>query len=230
MDTQGSTSEPCRLCDEPAESFPARPYLVDKKSRVYLQCPRCGLIQLSSHMLPDAITEQRRYLQHRNSAEDPRYVEYQRKFASRTVFRVLEPPAKILEIGSGPTPVLAELLRDAGYSVEIHDPYFFSHPRVFDDTFDGVVAVEVLEHVHYPGQFFDRLARMVIPGGYCCFQTGIQRGTVEEFSGWWYRQDVTHVCFFSERTITYIANQWFLDRNPTVEGNTVIFRSRPVRS
>ncbi len=98
--------------------------------------------------------EQARYAQHQNSMENCGYVEYLTAFADNTVRRVLpvpsvgegqsalcavpsDPPAqpvprtpqvpqnpRVLDFGSGPIPVFAQLLQGWGYDVTIYDPYF----------------------------------------------------------------------------------------------------------
>jgi SAM-dependent methyltransferase len=78
------------------------------------------------------------------------------------------PPARVLEVGCGPTGGITPALADAGYDVEAIDPRAPSGDRfrrgvlaeIRDERFDAVVAERVFHHVHPLDAAFDQLARM----------------------------------------------------------------------
>lgn len=99
------------------------------------------------------------------------------------------------------------MLREAGHHVRLFDPLFFPDPEPLEDLYDFIVCAEVIEHFHRPAEEFARLDRMLLPGGWLalmtCFQTDDDR-----FEAWHYRRDPTHVVFFREATLRYIARRF----------------------
>lgn len=96
------------------------------------------------------------------------------------------------------------MLREAGHEVALYDPFFAPDPAPLALSWDFVTCTEVAEHFHDPAAEFARLAGMVKPGGWLavmtCFQTDDAR-----FADWHYRKDPTHVVFYREKTLRWIA-------------------------
>lgn len=189
----------CRLCGGETEQY------FRSRWRTYCRCRRCSYIQVAVQYLPDEETEKQRYLLHNNDPQASGYVKYLTRFCERTVFEHLAPGSRLLELGSGPNPVLAGILRDAGYQVRIYDPHFADDPSVFHDHYDGAVAVEVIEHLRDPAQFLDRVSAVLKPGGFVFLRTELWEGSSSEFAGWWYKEDITHVGFYCRKAIGYVA-------------------------
>ncbi|HEY9569153.1 MAG TPA: methyltransferase domain-containing protein, partial [Thalassobaculum sp.] len=57
-----------------------------------------------------------------------------------------------------------------------------------------------------PAEEFDRLGRLLRPGGWLAVMTRFQSDDVP-FAGWHYRRDPTHVTFYREATFRRIAGQ-----------------------
>ena len=75
--------------------------------------------------------------------------------------------------------------------------------------YDFITATEVVEHLHHPGVELARLWSLLRPGGCLGVMTKLVRDP-DAFAGWHYKNDPTHVCFFSEHTW-----QWWAQRQGT---------------
>lgn len=190
----------CPLCgSEGSTPFHA------EASREYRLCPTCALIFVPAAMLPTREEEAERYAQHDNRRDDPRYVAFLRRLADPLRERLV-PGARGLDFGSGPVPVLAELLTDAGHPTESYDPFFAPDAALLEGSYDFIACSEVAEHLHDPRAVFERFARMLRPGGTLGVMTRFY-GHEAPFAEWWYRRDPTHVCFYREETMRWIAGR-----------------------
>ena len=190
----------CPLC----RKSEGRPYYQD--SREYFHCPACTLVFVLPCQFLSRKEEKSVYDLHENSTDDPGY----RHFLARlfgTLSQRLAPNSCGLDFGSGPGPTLSAMFEEAGHSMEIYDPFFAPEIKVFQQQYDFIVASEVVEHLHYPRQELDRLWSCLKPQG----SLGIMTKRVidrEAFSRWHYKNDPTHVCFFSTETFRWLANHW----------------------
>jgi SAM-dependent methyltransferase len=166
--------------------------------RPYLYCTTCGLVFVPPdwHLTRDA--EKKEYDLHQNDIGDPGY----RAFLSRLVQPLIErlpPGARGLDFGCGPGPALAYMLREAGYEVALYDTFFAQEEDALNARYDFICATEVVEHLHRPGQELERLWSLLQPGGWLGVMTKLVRDR-PSFDRWHYKNDQTHVCFFSEDT------------------------------
>ena len=208
--TEGST---CPLCgSEKIELF-----LRERKKnnwRDFWICPQCALVFVPEGYHLSEEEEKARYLLHNNTPENKGY----REFLSRILVplkEVLPAPARGLDFGCGPGPVLAGMLREEGYETEIYDPFFANNPEVLQGQgqYDFITASEVAEHLRQPGEELKRLRRLLRPGGVLAVMTALRPGenSNEErdaFSQWFYTNDSTHISFFCETTMRWIARRW----------------------
>ena len=190
---------PCPVC----ETAPTRPFLrVDDLD--YLRCDTCQARFLDPARRPAAPAERAHYLHHENRVDDPGYRRFLSKLAEPLLARLPGPGLRGLDYGCGPGPALAAMLREAGHSVALYDPFFFPAPEPLRRTYDFITCTEVVEHFHHPAAEFRRLAALLRPGGLLgimtCFQTDDAR-----FAQWHYRRDPTHVVFYREATFHAIA-------------------------
>lgn len=169
----------------------------------YFHCAECDLIFLNPAQRLNESFEKSRYLLHDNSETEEGYIAFLEKF-------LLEvdklQPQSILDFGSGPKPVMAELMRKRGWEVGIYDYYFASDEKVFRRTYDLITMHEVLEHLKNPLQSLQMLVKLLNPDGHIFVRTELHQGTLD-FSSWWYAKDPTHVCFFSEKTFEFLNSQ-----------------------
>lgn len=123
------------------------------------------------------------------------------------VMERLEPGARGLDFGSGPSPVLASMFRQEGFEVELFDQFYARNPRVLEKVYDFIILSEVIEHLKNTRGDLDRLYRILKPGGFLGILTGMLP-EAGEFPKWHYKNDKTHVCFFSRDTFRWISAKW----------------------
>ncbi len=174
-------------------------------ARAYWRCGGCEarFLDPAHHLSPTA--EGIHYLTHRNDPADPRY----RHFLSRLTGPLLDrlaPGSSGLDYGCGPGPALAAMLREAGHRVALYDPFFHPDPAALLDRYDFVTCTEVAEHFRRPAEEFDRLARLLLPGGLLAVMTSFQSDD-SRFADWHYRRDPTHVVFYRAATFRALAAQ-----------------------
>lgn len=175
-------------------------------AKTYWRCGVCRLTFLAPEQRLEAEAELAEYQLHQNDPEDAGY----RKFLSRLTKHLtprLSPGAEGLDYGSGPGPTLSMMLEEVGFTMEIYDPFFAPNTAALDRRYDFITCTETIEHFHYPAKEFQRLDRLLRPGGWLGVMTEIQ--TLDErFTTWWYLRDPTHVCFYKRETMAWIATRF----------------------
>ena len=193
-------SRDCPLCLEPDAPL----FFQDR--RLYLRCPVCALVFVPPEHFLSAAAEKAEYDKHENSPEDPRY----RTFLSRLQKPLLErlsPHSRGLDFGSGPEPTLSLMFEEADHAMRIYDPFYAADDSAWQHRYDFITASEVVEHLHDPRSELDRLWSCLEPNGLLGIMTKrvIDRAA---FSRWHYKDDPTHVCFFSVETFRWQATHW----------------------
>ena len=114
---------------------------------------------------------------------------------------------------------------ERGFPTQDYDPFFAPDRGLLDGHYDFVTCSETVEHFHDPAAEFERLHRLVRPGGWIGVMT--QRVDERLSPSWGYLRDPTHVCFYSIATMRWIASRfgWTVEV-PT--SDVVLFRSRRV--
>jgi SAM-dependent methyltransferase len=197
----GSAGLCCPLCDDTALELFHR-----DRHRCYRRCATCALVFVPPRYHLSAARERAEYELHENVVDDPGY----RHFLSRLSEPLLErlpPGACGLDFGCGPGPALAAMLREAGCSVNLYDCFYRPDAGALQRRYDFISATEVVEHLHRPGVELERLWRCLRPGGVLGVMTKLVRDR-EAFAGWHYKNDLTHVCFFSRATWRWWASRY----------------------
>ena len=134
----------CILCNHPdTQIF----YREDKKK--YYKCPKCSLIFLDNKNYLSSKDERIRYEQHQNFVDDEKYIQFLAKLFVPLKDR-LSNHKEGLDFGCGPGPALAKMFNDAGYIMDVYDPYFFPNETIFSKPYDFISCTEVLEHIFDP--------------------------------------------------------------------------------
>lgn len=116
-------------------------------------------------------------------------------------------PACGLDFGSGPGPVLHLLLREAGHEVVNYDKFYADDKTLLSRNYDFITATEVVEHLASPRDELDRLWKCLQKGGLLALMTKRVEGA-GAFASWHYKNDPTHIAFFSDKTFLWLAKKW----------------------
>lgn len=174
------------------------------------------------HWLSEA-EEKAAYDHHQNSPTDPDY----RHFLSRLFLPLqdrMAPGSHGLDFGSGPGPTLSIMFEEIGHTITLYDYFYANNPAALRHTYDFITATEVVEHLHNPANILWQLWTLLKPGGYLGLMTKLVQDK-KSFATWHYKNDLTHVCFFSKPTFEWLADQWHTE----VEflGNDVMLFHKP---
>ncbi len=194
----------CPLCG----SNHIESYFSNKDSK-YLICSECELVFSPDEFHLNETEEKSRYDLHRNNPKDERY----RKFLSKIfnpVLRYLSPGDVGLDFGSGPGPTLSLMFSEQGYKVDLFDKFYANNESIFNNKYNFITSSEVVEHLDNPGVELNRLFNMLDNGGVLAIMTQMLSSDIN-FSSWHYKDDPTHVCFFSKNTMKYLAKSWQVD-------------------
>ena len=208
----------CPLCRETA----AKEFYQDRH-RDYFMCGRCRLVFVPPEQWLSETEEKSAYDHHQNSPTDPEY----RRFLSRLFLPLqdrIAPESHGLDFGSGPGPTLSIMFEEMGHTITLYDYFYANNPAALRQTYDFITATEVVEHLHDPERILRQLWTLLNPGGYLGLMTKLVRNR-DAFATWHYKNDRTHVCFFSRATFEWLADQW----HTKVEflGNDVILFPKP---
>lgn len=187
----------CPLCGDQAAAFE------EVRGRNYWLCATCDLVFLDPHQRPGLNEERAEYRLHNNNPQDNGYRQHLEQL-TEPLFDGVDVGARALDYGCGPTANISVLMADAGYQVADYDPLF--KPIMLNGHFDVIAMSEVAEHLHEPGLAFERLAALLGPGGRLGVMTEL-RQPEHAFADWYYIRELSHVCFYSEATMRWLAQR-----------------------
>lgn len=196
-----TASDICPLCTNAATAL----YWRDKR-RDYCRCPVCETVFVppAFHLPPDR--EKAEYDLHRNDVNDPGYRRFLARIATPLLAR-LPAAAQGLDFGCGPGPALAAMLREAGHRCALYDLYYFPDDQVLHHRYDFITATEVVEHLANPHAALAQLWACLNPGATLALMTKRVHDR-EAFQRWHYKNDPTHITFFSAGSFAWLAQQW----------------------
>jgi len=130
----------CKICSTNTEQFTD-----NQLQKTFYHCPYCELIFLGKKFFVTEQNEKNQYDHHNNSLENEGYVKMFNDFLDYTLEGLHVKTA--LDFGSGPTPVLAELLKRRDFFVE-HFDKFYQPKKVYENKlYDLITSTEVFEHL-----------------------------------------------------------------------------------
>ncbi len=143
---------------------------------------------------------------HQNTPDDPGY----RRFLSRLTVplaKQLSEGACGLDYGCGPGPTLSVMMREQKFNMADYDPIYANLENLLADQYDFITCTEVVEHFRNPHDEFKRLFSLLKQRG----RLGIMTKQVidkQAFSRWHYKNDLTHISFFSRSTFFWLADHY----------------------
>ena len=211
-------TEACPLCFSGESAFFHR-----DKQREFFRCRQCALVFVPTQSHLSKADEKSYYDLHQNSPLDSGYRTFLERL-SKPLLKQLEPGSQGLDFGSGPGPTLSLILEEAGHRVGLYDPFYAPDEGVFTHQYDFITSSEVVEHLKKPGCELNRLLTLAKPGGVLAIMT--KRVFNEAaFARWHYKNDPTHIVFFSEQTFHWMGKQWQVDA--VFHDTDVVFFNKP---
>ncbi len=217
--SDSSRMNPCPLCYHKFTGI-----FHQDKTRTYHRCPKCILIFVDRLDLLTPEEEKTRYDLHQNDPIDTGYRKHLNQLAEPLLAHLGPKSQKGLDFGSGPGPTLSLMLKEAGQHMTLYDPFYAPHSEVLREKYDFVTCTETVEHFHNPGQEWHLLTSLVKPGGWL----GIMTSMINDlalFRNWYYKDDDTHVCFYSEATFQFLATRDHLSVE-IINDNVILFQIR----
>lgn len=208
----------CHICGAKTRS------IIDEQLHItYDVCDSCDFISKSKGYQLDSISEEKIYDLHDNSFESKGYVAIFENLIANYI-RPLNIKGNVLEFGSGPGPVLKELLsREPGLEVYDFDPFYNNNEAYKSRKYNLITTTEVVEHFYEPMKEFKHLYDLLAQDGYLVVMTKFRTMDDASFLQWWYRRDGTHVSFYNMNTFNEISNRVGLTIASTNNENIVIF-------
>jgi SAM-dependent methyltransferase len=211
---------PCRICGGDLVYRWSREVMACNYLADYYECVSCQALQVPHPFW----LEEAYWDEHLPSLRNLDPGRFARNFSVYHWFVALhqaevfpENPA-LLDFGGG-YGILTQMLKSAGFEAWQLDPYvsvpFLASDRCAGDlhalpagSFDGVFALEVLEHLTDPDPLLRLLARALKPEGILLLSTGIYRPGVHD-RHWHYlaTEGGQHVTFWSEKALACCAQR-----------------------
>jgi hypothetical protein len=204
----------CLLCSHVADEFHGAAF----------KCAHCGFVFKNPLNFLSAEEDVTRYSLHNNNSEDPGY----QKFLNKLLIPLenfLPEKFSSLDFGCGPGPTLSGLLKNKGGTVFNYDPIFFNDKSVLQSRYNVVTATEVVEHFKTPDLDWDLLVSLVLPGGLLGIMTQFLNEDID-YDKWWYKNDPTHIGFYNEKSVSYLASKYQLEIIYNDKISVVLFRKK----
>ncbi len=209
---------PCPLCQQVTR------FCCRDRRRPYYHCDRCGMVHVAAPWHLSAVDERAQYDLHDNQADDPAYRQFLSRLAEPLLAR-LPAGAEGLDFGCGTGPALAVMLREKGHPIALYDLYYAPDISVFERQWDFITSSEVVEHLAHPDAELQRLWQCLKPGGWLGIMT--KRVTdLAAFTRWHYKNDPTHISFFSQQSFDWLAERWHARLE--VVGDDVVLLQKPI--
>jgi SAM-dependent methyltransferase len=204
----------CPLCKSLSKPF--------YQDEFYL-CSCCGGIFRPKEKLLDNKKEKQRYESHTNDSDDLGYQSFVLPITS-SVLKEHKKEDLGLDFGCGKDSPIVKVLRNEEYKISEYDPYFFDDKKLLEQKYDYIACCEVIEHFYNPKKEFELLKNLLKENGTLYLMTGIYAHNID-FPKWWYKNDLTHVFIFQEKTFEWIKKE-FEFGNMSIKKNFVRFSNR----
>lgn len=178
----------CPLCNNNSVFF-----FKDLDAINYYHCLNCELIFKSPNNRLNKEDEKAHYDLHNNNPQDLEY----RKFLGRLFYPVCQvaPPQGFgLDYGCGPGPTLHLMFEEAGYKMDIYDPFYYPDNLFLKKYYDFITLSEVAEHLHYPMEEFVKLWKILKPNGHLAVMTQFSSKRIS-LKNWYYKKE-SDPCLF----------------------------------
>jgi SAM-dependent methyltransferase len=144
-----------------------------------------------------------------------------------STFQTSRSSLRILDFGGG-AGLLAQRLRDHGFSATTYDP-FSNFNEMPPDTFDLITCFEVMEHVPSPKQTVATMIALLQEQGAILFSTLLQPATFEKTGlSWWYAGPRNgHISLYSPQSLAHLFAPHGMKVASFSEGLHIAYRQIP---
>lgn len=191
---------PCKICGTPTTSF-----RIDQMNILFHECSFCEFIfKDESHYITEE-KELEKYDMHHNDDDNIGYVNFLTNFVDAAVMPYIK-SGSALDFGSGPNPVLSRILSEKyPFQVDIYDLHY-SKDKIYESKkYQLITSTEVVEHLANPLEYFELFHSLLLPKGILSIMTLFYPKDKKQFANWFYIRDVTHLSFFTPKTLEQIA-------------------------
>lgn len=178
--------------------------LLETKRKQFLRCAVCSFSFLHPEFLPSEEAAFNRYKQHCNNEDNEGYRQFLSKIIERALFYA-DKAESVIDWGSGPEPLASRFLREKGFSVFSWDPHFSFSEKPKKAFYDLALCIETAEHFFYPQKDFAALFETLKPDAFALIHTHLAPEDDDAFLRWWYTEDITHVSFYSKRSLEMLG-------------------------
>tara|TARA_B100000315_G_scaffold249651_1_gene281212 strand:- start:11387 stop:11896 length:510 start_codon:yes stop_codon:yes gene_type:complete len=154
------------------------------------------------------VEEKRRYDTHTNHPDDPEYRDFLKRLLNQ-LLPYLPKGGKGIDYGSGPGPTLSLMFSELGFHMTDYDPFYANHYKVLEEEYDFLSCSETMEHFGNPKEEWELFLKLVKRGGWIGIMTQLYDREID-FSQWYYKNDPTHVSFYSKETFKWLAKEYNL--------------------
>lgn len=196
---------PCPLCEQEAQGF----VRLQITKRDYFRCSNCDYLFVDPAQRLASEEERSRYDLHQNDPGDTAYRDFLSQL-TQPLLELMESREKFkkgLDFGCGPGPTLSKMLEEEGMEVSLYDLFYFPDKMPLQQTYDFVTATEVIEHIRDPKAVIEIWLNLLRPGGVLGLMTDLFQPD-QDLETWHYVRDPTHIGFFSEVCMTWVAERY----------------------
>ncbi len=186
-------------------------------------CPECKLIFKTPLSFLSKDDEDKRYQSHQNSNQDQGYIDFLNKLAT-PLQKFIKQNDELLDYGCGPFSQISKILESEVKSTSFYDPLFFPNSEVTSRLYDVVTCTEVVEHFKSAKDDWEQLLSTVKPNGILGIMTQFYNEEIN-FQKWWYKNDPTHIVFYRQETLDYIAKKYSLKVLYNDQRSVIIFQN-----
>lgn len=201
----------CPLCSGIATDFFEQTY----------SCSNCLLVFKSPDIFISKSEEEARYHYHQNSGGEQGYIDFLNRLAT-PLKKFIKKDFTFLDYGCGPFSQIAKIIEPDVQTINFYDPLFF--PTLEQKQYDVVTCTEVVEHFQKPAIEWDKLIATVKPNGILGIMTQFYNEEID-YKGWWYKNDPTHVVFYRQATLDYLAKKYQLKILYNDSRSVIIFQN-----
>lgn len=187
----------CKLCNGRTKDFGIF------QNREFVQCLVCQSVQVLPDYYLSPAAEKQRYLLHHNDIHDSGYLHFVKPLLQK-ITQDQDINHSALDYGCGTGPIIASELSKIGFTINLYDPYFKNDKKVLEQKYDFIICCEVMEHFQEPNYNFSLLSKLLHPNGKIYCKTSLFEPN-SDFNGWHYKNDKTHVFFYTEESLRWIT-------------------------